>query len=82
MVRAANTGISAVIDPYGRPVAMLGLGVEGVIDSGLPRALAAPTPYARWGNAIPAGLLGFVILLIALLQIGQPRRRPAESESP
>jgi apolipoprotein N-acyltransferase len=73
LVRAANTGISAVVDPYGRPVAMLGLGVEGVIDSGLPRALENSPPYARWGNAIPAGLLAIVVLLIFLLRTG---RRP------
>ena len=82
MVRAANTGISAVIDPYGRPVVTLGLGVEGVIDSGLPRALQAPTPYARWGNALPAGLIGIVVLLIALLQVGQRRGGQRGSESP
>ena len=73
MVRAANTGISAVIDPYGRTVVSLGLGVEGVLDSGLPRALPAPTPYARWGNALPAGLLGLVALLIGLLRINRRR---------
>lgn len=82
LVRAANTGISAVIDPYGRPIAMLGLGVEGVIDSGLPRALPTPTPYARWGNAIPAGLLGIVALLVVLLQFGKGRRGRKETDSP
>ena len=52
LVRAANTGISAVIDPLGRIVARLGLGVEGVLDSGLPAAIP-PTVYARSGD-IPA----------------------------
>ena len=82
LVRAANTGISAVIDPYGRPLAMLGLGVEGILDSGLPRALPAPTLYARWGNAIPAGLLGVVVLLIVGLGYGQHRPVEPDSDSP
>jgi len=55
VVRAANTGISAVIDPLGRIVARLGLGVEGVLDSSLPSAIA-PTVYARSGDT-PAGII-------------------------
>lgn len=46
VVRAANTGISAVIDPSGRIVARLGLGIEGVLDATLPAALP-PTIYTR-----------------------------------
>jgi apolipoprotein N-acyltransferase len=49
MVRAANTGISAVIDPYGRIIASLPLGVEDVLDSPLPQAIA-PTPFSRYGR--------------------------------
>ena len=40
VVRAANTGISAVIDPMGRIAAQLGLGIEGVLDASLPAAIA------------------------------------------
>jgi apolipoprotein N-acyltransferase len=64
LVRAANTGISAVIDPLGRIVARLDLGVEGVLDSTLPSAIP-PTIYARAGD-IPVAMLvaGAVILVI------------------
>jgi apolipoprotein N-acyltransferase len=39
LVRAANTGISAVIDPVGRIVNSLPLGIEGVLDARLPSAI-------------------------------------------
>jgi apolipoprotein N-acyltransferase len=42
MVRAANTGISAVIDPLGRVINSLPLGAEGVFDSRLPQPAAPP----------------------------------------
>jgi apolipoprotein N-acyltransferase len=64
VVRAANTGISAVIDPLGRMVAVLGLGVEGVLDSGLPSAIPM-TVYARTGN-IPAAMIVTVALLFVV----------------
>ncbi|MGE0256358.1 MAG: apolipoprotein N-acyltransferase [Alphaproteobacteria bacterium] len=56
LVRVANTGISAVVDPWGRVLARLDSGVTGVLDTGLPRALQ-PTPFARWGNWIVLVLL-------------------------
>jgi len=60
VVRAANTGISAIIDPYGRVVAALGLEQEGVVDGMLPRA-SPPTLYARWGRLIEALALLFAL---------------------
>lgn len=57
LVRIANTGISAIIDPHGRLVASLGLMEEGVVDGPLPTALSRPTPYARFGNLIVLGLV-------------------------
>jgi apolipoprotein N-acyltransferase len=57
LVRAANTGISAVIDSYGRVVASLGLGSEGIIDSPLPQALSGSTVYGRFGDFILLAML-------------------------
>jgi apolipoprotein N-acyltransferase len=68
LVRAANNGISAVIDPYGRIVSRLGLDDVGVVDAPLPKPLAA-TFYARWGDwtVLAMGLALGVVLV--------PRRR-------
>jgi apolipoprotein N-acyltransferase len=63
VVRAANTGVSAVIDPLGRIVARLGLGVEGVLDSGLPSAIP-PTIYARIGNIPAASIVVLSLIFI------------------
>jgi apolipoprotein N-acyltransferase len=59
MFRAANTGVSAVIDAYGRVLAALDMQREGVIDHRIPAA-REPTPYGRWGD----GAL-VVLLLVA-----------------
>lgn len=63
MVRAANNGISAVIDPVGRVVRALPLGAQDVLDSGLPRALPR-TLYSTTGD-VPLWLtlaIGFVLI--------------------
>jgi len=46
VVRDANTGISAIIDPLGRITASIDLGITGVVDGSLPAPIAA-TPYSR-----------------------------------
>lgn len=63
LIRAANTGISAVYDAYGRQIALLELGQEGVITSPLPDRLSYPTIYSRWKDA------GFWFILALMMGI-------------
>jgi apolipoprotein N-acyltransferase len=55
LVRAANTGVSAIFDARGRTVAALGLNQTGVLAAPLPAALP-PTPFSRGGLWIPLAL--------------------------
>jgi apolipoprotein N-acyltransferase len=71
IVRAANTGVSAVIDPLGRMVAQLGLGIEGVLDASLPSAIG-PTIYSRIGD-IPAAVMAALSLAIVLRRRSSPK---------
>jgi apolipoprotein N-acyltransferase len=67
LVRAANTGISVVIDPVGRIVDSLPLGVEGVLDASLPNAIAPPLDLAVGGYTL-------ILVLVASLIIVSRRR--------
>ncbi|MCR4283463.1 MAG: apolipoprotein N-acyltransferase [Bauldia sp.] len=58
LVRAANTGISGIVDAHGREIAGLDLGRIGAVDGPLPAALP-PTPYGRFGDFI------FLALVVA-----------------
>jgi len=73
VVRAANTGISAIIDPYGGVASRIELGAAGFADGRLPAALP-PTPYARFGD-LGFGAVTVLLLLLAFV----PGRRDREA---
>jgi apolipoprotein N-acyltransferase len=62
MIRAANTGISAVIDAHGRIVGSLGLGAAGRLDIALPPEQKT-TIYAKAGDLAFLALLALIMLL-------------------
>jgi apolipoprotein N-acyltransferase len=64
MVRAANTGISAVIDPYGRILQSLPLETRGNIDFYLPAPTPKITLFARYPYAGIIILYGLICALI------------------
>ncbi|MDG2242602.1 MAG: apolipoprotein N-acyltransferase [Rhodospirillaceae bacterium] len=60
VVRVANTGISAVVDSYGRVIGRITLGEKGILDSQLPGHLPA-TLFSRFGH--------WPFLFIALIMV-------------
>ena len=63
LVRVANSGVSAVVDGFGREIVAAPLGVETVLDAGLPEALP-PTWQSRFGSATAAAIgVAFLLLL-------------------
>ena len=73
MVRATPTGVSAMVDAFGRspPGQRLGLDRMGVVDALLPPALE-PTPYRRFGE-LP--FLAFLAISIGFTLAPVVRRR-------
>lgn len=73
LLRAANNGISGMIDAEGRVVVSLGLNERGVIDTDVPQT-RPPTVYARLGDWC---LVAEVMAIAFLLQRLTRRRRSA-----
>ncbi|RYC32359.1 apolipoprotein N-acyltransferase [Lichenibacterium minor] len=74
LVRAANTGVSAIIDPYGRILEELPLGEAGVLDGFLPRSIA-PTVFSEINQFIPSIAACLLLTVLFLVRYGDGRRR-------
>lgn len=66
LIRAANNGISGIIDSYGRVIANTKLASTEVLDSPLPASIPQMTIYSRYGNV---ALLLMVCILIIIVYI-------------
>lgn len=63
VLRVAGTGISAVIDPFGRVLNTIELGTEGILDTRLPEKIPGLSVFARFG-IIPVGALALLFFII------------------
>lgn len=72
LVRAANNGVSALIDPYGRVTKTIGLNVRGTIDVTIPKP-AQLTLYARFGDYCLLSTIAFLCGLGLLFVVYEAR---------
>ncbi|MBR1825881.1 MAG: apolipoprotein N-acyltransferase [Alphaproteobacteria bacterium] len=69
IVRSANSGISAVINPYGEIKALLPLGTRGATDALVKPDEAYQTLFGQYGNKIPLAMSGVLILLALVCRL-------------
>jgi apolipoprotein N-acyltransferase len=74
-VRAANTGITGIIDPYGRVLARTNLGDTTVV-VGEARFVQARTLYATMGDRV-----AHAAIILTMLALATTFRRPWPSSS-
>jgi len=80
LVRAANTGISALIDPRGRVIAASRLMERRIVVGDVPLATEI-TPYARWGDVLAWLCLAASVALCAAGWVVVRRRRRADAKA-
>jgi len=73
MLRATNTGATAVIDERGRVLARLPPFSEGVLQANV-QPFSGATPYVRFGNAPALGTAALMALAAVLIALIQARR--------
>ena len=79
LLRATNTGVSAVIAPSGRVVARAPQFTQAVLTASVQRRQGA-TPFSRWGEA-PL-VMGLTVLLLTTWALARRRRMRAVAPAP
>ena len=77
LVRAAKTGISAVVDDRGRIVKSLGLFERGLLTAEIP-LLQRETFYARYGHFFPQVIMLIVVILLFIMWVRKVRKNQEE----
>jgi apolipoprotein N-acyltransferase len=70
MLRATNSGMTAIIDHRGNITAALPAFTQGVLQ-GTAQGRSGATPYVRWGNA-PVIALALLACALLMLRQGKP----------
>lgn len=76
LLRGTNTGVTAVIDPWGKVLAQLPQFQEGLLKSSF-HTVSGVTPYMHWGWWPVLGL-SFVLLFSGMVMGFGPARQPQE----
>lgn len=69
IVRSANSGISAVINPYGEIKAQISLGQTAAVDALVKPKESHSTFFAKYGNTIPLTMSLFTLVLALLCSL-------------
>ena len=67
VVRSANSGISAVINPFGIITSKIGLAERGYVDDVVQIGQSHSTLFGRFGNFVPLAISVFLVLLSLIL---------------
>jgi len=69
MIRVANNGISAIVDPFGRTIKKLNLNEINYTQGLIPKKITSPTIFSQFGNFTMLLLIVFIALFNYLLAL-------------
>jgi apolipoprotein N-acyltransferase len=63
LIRSANSGVSAIVDGYGRVLAQRKPTDPGILDGKIPAPLKFRTVYGKYGEILPVSIMLFFLVL-------------------